>query len=101
MLPNLAMFLLKKLHVQRPRRLLLLPKIKLLRIGVHFSQIFDSGSGSDKKTQNPAGVNSGSVATFVHEPLSQGSAVCGSGAASNSLSLDPVKWLSGFYKLWN
>jgi len=30
------------------------------RSGSGFSQIFDSGSGSDGKTQNPAGVDSGS-----------------------------------------
>jgi len=29
------------------------------RIRVLFSQIFDSGSGSEQKTQNPTGVDSG------------------------------------------
>jgi len=37
--------------------------VKPLRI--FFSQIFDSGSGSDSKTQDPAGVDTGSIATFV------------------------------------
>jgi len=55
---NLPMFLPKKW----PDRLLLLPKLKSdsgSRSG--FSQIFDSESqsGSERKTQNPAGVDSG------------------------------------------
>jgi len=33
-----------------------------------FSQIFDSGSGSQSKTQNPAGADSGSVATSGNHP---------------------------------
>jgi len=32
---------------------------KWLRIRVVFSHIFDSGSGSERKTQNPVGVDSG------------------------------------------
>ena len=55
---NLPMFLLKKW----PHRLLLLPKWKSdSGSGSGFSQIFDtgSGSGSERKTQNPAGVDSG------------------------------------------
>ena len=60
---NLPMFLLKKW----PHRLLLLPKLKNdSRSG--FSQIFDSGSGSERKTQNPAGVNSGSGPTSGAKP---------------------------------
>ena len=53
---NLPMFLLEKW----PRRLLLLPKLKSgsgSRTG--FPQIFYSGARSDRKTQNPAGVDSG------------------------------------------
>jgi len=45
-----------------PQRLLLLPKWKIdSASGSGFSQIFDSGSrsGSERKTQNPAGVDSG------------------------------------------
>ena len=49
---NLPMFLLKKW----PHRLLLLPKLKS-GSGTSFSQIFDSGS--ERKTQNPAGADSG------------------------------------------
>jgi len=51
------MFLLKK----RPRRLLPLPKLKSeSESGPGFSQIFESGSGSgfERKAQNPAGVDS-------------------------------------------
>jgi len=50
------MFLLKK----QPHRLLLLPKLKIDSWS-GFSQIFDPGpgSGSERKTQNPAGVDSG------------------------------------------
>jgi len=49
------MFLLKK-----PHTLLLLPKWKSdAGSGSGFSQIFDSGSGSKRKTQNPTGVDSG------------------------------------------
>jgi len=51
---NFPMFLPKKW----PHRLLLLPKWKS-DSGSGFSQIFDSGSGSQWKTQNPAGVDSG------------------------------------------
>ena len=51
---NLPMFLPKKW----PHRLLLLPKWKN-DSGSGFSQIFDSGSGSERKTQNPAAVDSG------------------------------------------
>jgi len=53
---NLPMFLLKKCQ----HRLLLLPKFKS-GSGSGFSQIYDSGSGSgsERKTQNPAGVDSG------------------------------------------
>jgi len=44
-----------------PHRLLLLPKLKSdFGSGSGFSQIFDSGSGSEQKPQNPAGVDSGS-----------------------------------------
>jgi len=51
---NLPMFLLKK----RPHRLLLLPKRKSgSGSGSGFSQIFDSGS--ERKTRNPVGVDSG------------------------------------------
>ena len=39
-----------------PHRLLLLPKLKKIGSGSLFSQIFDSGAG---RTQNPAGVDSG------------------------------------------
>jgi len=47
-----------------PRRLLLLPKWKSdSRSGSGFSQNFDSGFGSKRKTQNPARFNSGSMAT--------------------------------------
>ena len=55
---NLPMFLLKKW----PHRHLLLPKLKSESgSGSEFSQIFDSGSGSgcERKTQNLAGVDSG------------------------------------------
>jgi len=53
---NLPMFLPKKW----PHRLLLLPKWKSdSGSGSGFSQIFDSGSGSERKTQNSAGINSG------------------------------------------
>jgi len=53
---NLPMFLLMKW----PHRLLLLPKWKSDSRSVSgFSQIFDSGSGSNGKTKNPAGVDSG------------------------------------------
>jgi len=59
---NLPMFLLKKWpHKNRPHRLLLLPKWKSdSGSGSVFSQIFDSrnGSGFERKTQNPAGVDS-------------------------------------------
>jgi len=53
---NLPMFLPKKW----PHRPLLLPKWKI-DSGSVFLQIFDSGSGSgfERKTQNPAGVDSG------------------------------------------
>jgi len=53
---NLSMLLPKKW----PHRLLLLPKWKS-DSGSAFLQIFDSGSGSgsERKTQNPAGVDSG------------------------------------------
>ena len=51
---NLPVFLLKKW----PRRLLLLAKLKSgSASGPGFSQIFESGS--ERKTQNPAGVDSG------------------------------------------
>jgi len=53
---NLPIFLLKKW----PHRLLLLPKWKSDSwFGSGFSQIFDSGTGSEseRKTQNPAGVD--------------------------------------------
>jgi len=57
---NLHMFLLKK----RPYRLLLLPKRKIdPGSGSGFSQIFDSGSGSKRKSQNPAGFDSGTPDT--------------------------------------
>ena len=49
---NSAVFLLNKWHSQRPSRLL-----PLLR--VRFFTIFDSGSGSERKTQNSAGVDPG------------------------------------------
>jgi len=55
---NLPMFLPRKW----PHRLLLLPNWKSYSgSGSGFSQIFDSGSGSgsERKTQNPAGVDSG------------------------------------------
>jgi len=61
---NLPMFLLQK----RPHRLLLLPKFKS-DSGSVFSWNFDSGSGSERKTQNPAGVHSGNpdpVPTLRH-----------------------------------
>jgi len=48
------MLLLKKW----PHRLLLLPKLKS-HSGSNFSQIFDFGTRSERKTQNPAGVDSG------------------------------------------
>ena len=53
---NLPMYFLKKW----PHRLLLLPKWKS-DSGSGFSQIFDSvsGSGSERKTQKPAGVDAG------------------------------------------
>jgi len=59
---NLPMFFLKKW----PHRLLLLPKLKSDSwSGSGFSQIFDywPGSGSERKTQNPARVDSGSGLT--------------------------------------
>jgi len=52
-----------------PSRLLLLPKLKNdSGCGSGLSQIFDSGpgSGSERKTQNPAGVDSG---TLIPWPL--------------------------------
>jgi len=53
---NFPMFLPKKW----PHRLLLLPKWKSdSGTGSVFSQTFDSGSSSDRKTQNPAGVETG------------------------------------------
>ena len=53
---NLPMFLPKKC----PHWLLLLPKLQSdSGSGSVFSQIFDSGSGSERKTQNPAGFGSG------------------------------------------
>jgi len=58
------MFLLKKCHIRKPHRLLLL-KMKSdseSRSGV--SQIFNFGAGSGRKTQDPAGVDSGCVAAF-------------------------------------
>jgi len=36
---------------------------KLFRIRVRFSQIFDAETGSERKTQNPAGIESGYMAT--------------------------------------
>ena len=49
-----------------PHKLLLLPKLKCNSgSGSVFSQIFDSGSGSKRKIQNPAGVDSGSGTTSV------------------------------------
>jgi len=55
---NLPMFLLKEL----PHRFLLLPKLKS-DSGSGFSQIFDSGSGSGfkRKTEDRAGVDSGTL----------------------------------------
>jgi len=53
---NLPRFLLKIC----PHRLLLLPRLKSdSGPGPFFSKIFDSLSGSERKTQNPAGVDSG------------------------------------------
>jgi len=66
---NLPMLFLKK----RPRRLLLLPKLKS-DFGSRFSQILDSGS--ERKTQNPAGVDSGTADPWP--PLSHTTAcICG------------------------
>ena len=66
---NVPMFLLKKW----PQRLLLLLKWKSdSGSGFVFSQIFDSGSGSERKTQNPAGVDSGTpdpVPPLVHSQV--------------------------------
>ena len=53
---NLPMLLFKKW----PHRLLLLPKLKSDSRSV-FSQIFDSGSASERKLQNLAGINSGTL----------------------------------------
>jgi len=56
---NSAMFLLVICHIWKPGRLLLL-KMKT-GSGSSLSQIFDfgSGTGSERKTQDPAGVDSG------------------------------------------
>ena len=63
--PGSPLFLLQKW----PRRLLLLPKLKS-DSGTVFSRIFDFGFGSERKTQNPAGVDdSGSVATSAVSSL--------------------------------
>ena len=65
---NFPMFLPKKW----PHRLLLLPKRKIdSGSGSGVSQIFDSGSESERKTQNPAGIDSGNpdlVPPLTHRP---------------------------------
>jgi len=59
---NSTMLLLEKCHIRKPHRLLLLLKMKS-DSGSGFSQIFDSGAGSERKTQDPSAINSGSVTT--------------------------------------
>ena len=64
---DLPIFLLKKL----PHRLLLLPKLKSNSgSGSSFSQVFDSGS--EKKTQNPAGVGPDPVPPLALVQISEG-----------------------------
>jgi len=53
------MLLLKKCHIGKPHRLLLLKMKRDSGTTSGFSQIFDSGGRSVRKTQDAAGVDSG------------------------------------------
>ena len=65
---NSAMFILKKYHIWKPHRLLLLKMKSDSGSTSCFSQIFDSGTGSEIKTQDPPGVDSESAATSDVSP---------------------------------
>jgi len=56
-----AMFILRICHIWKPSRFLLLKMKSDSESGSGFSQIFDfgSGAGTERKTQDPAGVDSG------------------------------------------
>ena len=104
---NLPMFLPKKW----PHRLLLLPKLKSdSGSGSDLSQIFDSGSqsGSERKTQNPAGVDSRTpdpVPPLVSE-IRGGRDEPGSGLDRTGSRLKPISAGSGldrtafFFQNW-
>ena len=59
MQPNFTSVLPKKCHVWKPHRLLLLKTKSDSGSGSGFSQIFDSGAGSERKRHDLAGVDSG------------------------------------------
>jgi len=81
------MFLLKK----RPHGLLLLPNLKS-DSGSGFSKIFDYGSRSERKMQNPAGVDSGSPDPVPHLVC------CFVGSAEwHVLSNESISWVANFF----
>ena len=88
---NFPMFLLKKW----PHRFLLLLKLKSdSGSGSVFSQIFDSGSGSKWKTQNPAGGDAGysdpapPLVCSLHQALQ-----------SSRLFYVSLHWLAGYWMI--